>query len=454
MTISPFGVFIIIYTLYVFAKRNLKKCYYLLWKFALLTEGVISAGFFIRIGDISISPGLFFQVLLFLVAFFVRRNNRERKDRQLIFIFVLLVIINVGMLAIDPLKELVRSYGAADRSLEYYSIEDIYIYPSVGMQTITTALMFVLFVINALSFSSYISEEEWKKIEYGYIRIWKYLLYYLLFEFITKNIFHWYGYVKLLDWFFGADGVMVYVSSVSRSGLLVLIGLNVEPSHLLMLIIPFLFVYVLSDYDEKKGRKKNAYIILTFILSVLSGSFRAVGMIPIIFLLMIIEYKPNGKIVASFSLLLITGFLLESLGLLESLERRLSSLIATVTNYNAGSYFAEGRVNTIIEAFGIFIKRPLFGCGLGTAFAYGFIPSALETFGLIGTMYWYRIMFFRVGNIRRIRNGRKYMILLTIMWFYTNAISTGYMGTTLILCLSIAFYRDKLVYPEKNHRKE
>ena len=108
---------------------------------------------------------------------------------------------------------------------------------------------------------------------------------------------------------------------------------------------------------------------------------------------MLIKFKGNPFLYGGIIVFLISAFLIGVTGNFDYLSDRLASVWI---DYNSGSYFSEGRLNTIFEAFSVFLKRPLVGCGLGTAFAYGFIPSILETFGLIGALYWYRIMFFKI----------------------------------------------------------
>lgn len=436
MLISPFGICLVVLAIsLVISKRSIVDSYFSVWQLAFVVEGCVTAGTFLSTRSFSLSWGDYFQIVLLFLA--VIMSLCERKPISIYFrVFFIIVIGNLLILAFFPLKELVRDYAALDRSLTYYSVSDIYVYPKMGIQPIKTAVRFLVYIANALSLFYFISIERWTVIVNKYISIWKFVLKYLTFEFIIKNIFHRYRYIQILDWFFGSKGAMTRVSTIRRNGLFTLIGFNAEPSHLLMVAIPFLIVYVLSDVDDYSVKKKYMIILYTFFVCFLSGSFRAVGMLPIVLVFMLIKFKGNPFLYGGIIVFLISAFLIGVTGNFDYLSDRLASVWI---DYNSGSYFSEGRLNTIFEAFSVFLKRPLVGCGLGTAFAYGFIPSILETFGLIGALYWYRIMFFKIARVKYIRHGVIYMLLLTVMWIYTNAISTGYIETTLMLCLAISF---------------
>ncbi len=436
MSITPFGLIIIVYTFFtIITKRNASLSYLTIWTAAFLTEGCITAGIFMQIGGTTFSVGDYFQAVLIIMSLSMCVKMQKANDVGLVIVFILITVLNILSLAFFPLNELVRGYDALDRSLQYYSVNDIYTYPTLGIQTYKTAIRYIIYIINALSFSSFITFEKWKKIEYAYIRTWKKILVYLVFEFITKNLLHWAGYISILDWFFGSGNTMMSVSNTTRNGLFVLIGFNNEPSHLLMIIIPFLLIYILSDFDDYNLQKKYSIIVVSLVICLLSGSFRAVGMMPIVLMFLVIKYRKNVLTYSLIGILLLGLFIFGSTGSFDYLANRINGVIL---DYSSNSYYVEGRLNTIVEAFDVFIKRPIIGCGLGTAFAYGFIPSILETFGLLGTMYWYRIMFYKIANIRAISHGYIYMILLSIMWIYTNAISTGYIGTTLLICCAIS----------------
>lgn len=436
MSISPFAIVLIISVIWIlFTRRGLLNHYLSIITLSLVVEGIVSSGYFVSFGENSISFSDFFQMILLIYSIIVLISIKDKK-KYWIVVFVLVVVINILSLALFPLDEYVRRYDSLDKSLLYYSINDIYSYPELGIQTYKTAIRFIVYIINLIAFSLCISIDRWVVIVGKYIKACKVMLAYLGIEFLLRNILHWNGFISIIGWFFGSTNAVTVSSGLVRNGLNVILGFTNEPSQLSMVLTSFVIIYILSNIDENTLTKKNIIIIFSILFSFLCGSFRIVGSLPIILLIYSIKYKRNVGAYAVISALILGVFILGISGNLDYIFTRLSSVIA---DSRSSVLFKEGRINTIVEGFAVFLKRPLIGCGLGTAFAYGFIPSILQTFGLLGTACWYHIAFNKVADINRTKNGFKYCVLITILWIYTNAISTGYIGTTTLLLFAIKY---------------
>ncbi len=58
----------------------------------------------------------------------------------------------------------------------------------------------------------------------------------------------------------------------------------------------------------------------------------------------------------------------------------------------------EMRLVAIAESLKSFLKRPLFGVGLGANYSYSLIPTALANMGIVGFAFW-------IGSITKTSSG-------------------------------------------------
>ena len=82
---------------------------------------------------------------------------------------------------------------------------------------------------------------------------------------------------------------------------------------------------------------------------------------------------------------------------------------------------AEGELSTFSRLTSIFdvtasvIDRPLLGLGIGFQFALAALPTMLSDLGLLGLVFWFRVMSVSVGDVRQ-KYDLVFLSLFVIVW--------------------------------------
>ncbi|MBM6839390.1 hypothetical protein H9X77_14430, partial [Clostridium saudiense] len=98
--------------------------------------------------------------------------------------------------------------------------------------------------------------------------------------------------------------------------------------------------------------------------------------------------------------------------------------------YNLSS--SELRVVTLIESYKLFLKRPLFGMGLGTTYAFGFMPTMLATTGMMTFIAWFKLMFKTIGEYAKNKKNLIIIIALIATWNLQGQMEPAYSLITLL----------------------
>lgn len=425
------GIAILIYSIYIVLNRRRVNIILIeLFALNLCYEGFINVGYFVSIG------GQIFKVpdyLQFLMVIFSLMILMKQQHGLKLAAFIFLLGLSVVWLIVDPFGELVKTFNGVDfvNNLEYMH------YPSFDLQTIKTTTRLICFAVNAMAVAVCIDGETWEQIKERYFKLGRIVISYAWCEFILKNILHVSFTENLIRVLFGSDTSIM--TNLNRNGLSVIIGFNNEPSQFAMMLFSYWILYILSKEWLKQSRVERNITISSLLLMILCGSFRPVGMYPILILLYLIVTEKPSKAIVIFGVVAIGIGILSMTGMTDYYLGRLTrafDFLKTGDNTIAGG--EAGRLSTIVEAFKVFLKRPLFGIGPGQTFAYGFIPSMLVMTGAAGTISWYNLMFCGIGELfTNVKSQKWFWILLVISfaWIYTDSIAIGYS----IYVLGIAF---------------
>lgn len=426
----------------ILSPQSLNQKLLSLFTINLIYEGFINLGYWAIIGSQTFKVSDFLQIITLMYAILVFLNYGFPTK---LFFFTGCIITSVLLLKISPFSEPVRAFNALDMNADVY---DIMHYVSLDVQCIKTTLRLICFAWNACAVYMCISEEDWNYIRYKYFRFGRLVIIYAWFEFIVKNVFHQGTLLhNLMHIIFSASETNV--ADLSRNGLYVIVGLTNEPSQFTMVLFSYWLVYIIGKEWENQVGKTRWITYSSFALMMLSGSFRIVGMLPILlFMYMVVSEKPTSSviIVAVGGIVLV---LLKSIGVLDYYFNRLGNVFSFMssldsTNMTGGE---AGRLNTVVQAFRVWLKKPWFGIGPGQTFAYGFIPSILAMTGIFGLVSWYNLIF---GYVAGIRIGEKANILVlafSFAWIYTDSIAIGY--SIYVLAMALEFRRMRnIVYFE------
>lgn len=439
MTITIAGALIAVCVVYLFVTNMHRAETLLLRLFAinLIYEGFINAGYFITLSTQSFRVA---DLLQFVCAFLGVIILLKKGVPGGLIAFVAAVLMSVAMLLLDPLKELVRTFDGIDfvGNMKYMH------YPSFDLQTVKTSLRLSCFAINATAVAVCITRDHWEKLLALYLKAGRLVILYAWAEFVLKNIIHTSLTDMVISYVFGVDRTIM--SELERNGLFVITGFNNEPSQFCMMLYSYYLVYLMSR-GYKKQTKGQIYLTLSGLVQMLlCGSFRIVGLLPVLLVLYMIVNRKSSRSILLVCAVFLALVVLYFTGALDYYLARLErALLFTETLDSSISGGEAGRLNTIVEAFQVFTKRPLLGIGPGQTFAYGFIPSILAMTGIVGLVTWYVLMFGTVGQLGRSKEqGRWFMMLLviSISWIYTDSISVGYSIYVIPMALSIRYETD------------
>lgn len=438
MTIA--SVIVCIITIYiVFTKRYVSRILISLFALNLIYEGFINTGYF------AIISGQIFKVSDFLqlvMAAFSAVIICKRFPPKL-FLYMLVITASVICVILCPFNEMVRTFDGVD----YINNAKFMHIPVFDMQCLKTTLRLLCFGWNSAAILLTIRKERWEELRKQYFKFGRIVICYAWIEFVIKNFLGGAQIIKrLFAIIFGVDATIM--TGLSRNGLNVIIGFNNEPSQFTMMLFSYLIIYIIGKEWENQTSKQKWITLSAFLLMILSGSFRPIGMIPILILLyMVVSKKPLNSIIIA-CVVCITLVVLNSFGMIEYYAARLGrtfEFLSTLDPSGIGGGEAS-RLATIVEAFKVFAKRPILGIGPGETFAYGFIPSMLVMTGLFGTMSWYALIFGRSSGVSLVNNETKtnliLLLIISISWIYTDSIAIGYS----IYVLAIALEMKRSVY--------
>lgn len=430
--VSFAALVILLILLYVIARfSNLNRLQLSIWYILVFFSIITDSGYFIRIGsfDIKFSDAL---LLMLLLTSFLNYKQRKLGITTLTtgVLFCFSITIGILNLIINPLKE---TYAMPlTGAILYKQIE----YSSEVFQRLLSTFFFVL----ALLFAGDLIRKNVRQTKK--LIIYSTLLISLigLFELAIKIGSGRPLVQEITATFFGVTSAQ-NLALFTRAGQYTLQGLMKEPYHYAYSFIPGLFLIALNNVSVSKKMCVLVSILSIFVL-IFSLSFAGFGVIIAFLALTIIRLiKESKRTKGFFVVVIVVACLIISFPLLMLFLNELSigqyyysRAVSLLTGEQVGS---EGvRQLTISNAFQIFLKRPLFGSGIGTNSAYGFLPSVLSNIGIISVILW--LVFLVSATIpKTVRTSIVFLAFLLVVLTYIGNLSWAYSSMSVILLISI-----------------
>lgn len=437
------GTFLIIALIIIqgFYCHNLKQFSTFLFVDALGLALLVNSGYFIKIGTLYLS---YEEVLtlFFLTTWFLNSGSSHIDKKTLLKGIILINVSIIGIFLMITIPKPNTMVMPISGSWDAYYAGNYQMKPlAFSSDNFERVIRLILFVMIGLSVKNILRPNinlilkaliyfTAAQVVIGYLDLFSKLL---LNSPVIQN------FTSLI---FGVGSSQIQ-SLVFRAGLPAIQGLMKEPSHFAYSFIPGLTILVLS-------KNKNFPLIIIEFLAIsilfLSGSFAGFSIILYWFLLHAYKFIMSSKLGKILSFLLIIVIFILGIVVIQILANSFS-----IIDYYVGRLYgllgigpsigSEGsRLMSINYSFELLAKYPLFGVGLGSSIAFGFIANLLANVGIIGFFAWIVFSFgaFNIDYIK-LRNLIVIFILFFIMVF-TGDIGWTYnmMGIAMLVGLSVS----------------
>lgn len=427
---TPFSLIIIFQIFYIFLKyRSLHDVYIALFAIGIFISINIEVGYFISIGSLYLTYSEFFFYLISLLSLIMLIYKKEKYSLSIIYsssLLLLSIFITTVLLKVNTYEKDVILFG--------YSWDDFIlgisnksnIKPSI--EYYKKILNPFLFTIVILVVSKQIKTVDWSRIIKIQTSLFKLLILYGCFELISKYLFHSGISYSFLNNFFGIVRNSFTELTIRGQGF-VLQGFTTESSHY---AFKFIFIFLTFGYNSIYLMPNKIWFYLAIIIFTLSMSFSTLLFgFSLLFLYVIYLHNRNGKgyffLIATIILFaLMLSVIIYILYISNSyyfnrIEKIVYELTVLVSGNTENTLLVgvseRARLLSIIDTIKIFYDRPMFGVGLGTVFSHGSFTIILSNIGLIGTIAWIDLLWFKYVNVNY---KNKYYIIAMIFWFIVN----------------------------------
>lgn len=273
----------------------------------------------------------------------------------------------------------------------------------------------------------------------------------IIIESIIVNIFGLSQYRAIMIQFFGGDISKAYSFSTSRFlGIKSAFGFFSEPSYVSG---PLLTFYLIQYVKGKADNKTMILFFISFLVALLSGSTTClvIMLFGILTLTKIIAYNQGiyleKRIILLFGIMLIALItiilLLETPYILESFRNSIDKVLAFITNSKTSNlHVISGYIRSYgnLSCLNIIFTNPLFGVGLGTTRGFGFIPTAIASFGIFGSITL--VLYYKcILNIKLKKDVCiPFLFLIVILY---NIYGNGYIYSCLLIALTVCFNTER-----------
>lgn len=373
------------------------------WLILVVITGLfIEAGYFIDIGKTTITYYQF-TLIVFIIAFLgnVSFNKKFIINYKLILLFsIFLTSIFFSYLALITTKDqmlVIPRQGSWDRYLLGLSNLTNLNQISPNFSPIKYILVYFI-ILNFISKKKNIIQNSLIKLLMKTTFIISLLA---LFEFIIKIIGLGNLWISTVNYIFGINDLQQLIT-IKRLGLIHAVNVFcTEPRHFATSMIPGIFL--LLERWEIMNKEKIVSLVVIIIALLISTSLTAVGIIIICLLLLITKIKNRRNF--SFFITLVLLILIISVFFFSPIKTYYQQRTELLTFQKNPSLFS------VKKALEIFTKHPLFGIGLETTIAYGFLPSMLANIGIFGTLS----MFLLFLNHRKYSEKIRYDFLIAFL---------------------------------------
>lgn len=405
---------------------------------AVVLELAIDVGYFIKIGSFELGYSeivIIFDVVLCFV-FLVHSKVSRKKFLWGIFLILFALMSLIIQLLFPYLGEVVSAS-------EYW---DLYYFHRVmpgkiiiSFNHIKEIFHLVCYVIIMIGISALDEEKEQLLLN----KIYQYATWFIWFgiiELICTYFLHiqqkMIAIIKIImgDSYF-TDGSLLSIGTSTR-----LRGLKSEPSMYAYMLFVFLMFALM--FWVKYSRRRDLYnVAICLVLMVASRTSSAIFCLffLVVYVFLWLYQRTNNRtkfnrILFMFVIVFAGGLAILYIGsqkhfesyYLERIRMTLVSMLdLNINNWNGDYATYDGstriRLISIIETWKYFLKRPLFGLGLGSTYAKGTAITILASLGIFGSFAWYKFTFLSDAK----KNGLVYRVACAIRIFMLFFVGAG-----------------------------
>lgn len=429
--------------------RNLKQFSILLFLDAMFFALLANSGYFIKIGPLMLEYEEAL-IVLFLFVYFINFGATQIDKKLFLKGIFLIVVATIGvftlLLTVDH-NTMVVPIGASWDA--YYAGKNVTIPLSFSSANLERIFRIILLVLIGLSIKDILRSER-NLVAKSLVYITSIQILIGIIDLVSKLIFDLPVVPTFSKWFFGV-GPSQYTSLSMRAGLPVIQGFMKEASHYADSFIPGLTYLALR---KNKTQKTIIIEFLSIIILLLSGSFTGFAIILYCFLLHSYGFIMNSRLGKFPSFLLVIVIILLVVGFVQIVSYnfpiidyyliRFYGLLGIVPSVGSESI----RSMSITYSYKLFFKYPLFGIGIGSSIAHGFIPNLLANIGIVGFFSWLIFSFdaflIKYNNVRNL----PVLIIFIFMMNFLGDIGWSYnmMGVSMLIGLHVGM--------EYRYRKE
>jgi len=403
--------------------------------FALL----VNSGYFIKIGSIELQYEEFLMLLYLFISFLLIGSikvNLATFTNGLLLLTV--TLFGIYLLVIHPDQQsMVVPIGASWDAMFFG--ENVMRPLSFSTNNLERVIRIVLFVfLGTIARDISVSHENLISRAILFITTVQMVIGFI--DFFTKIVLNIPVLPVVSARIFGV-GSSQYSALAFRGGIPSIQGFMKEASHFACSFFPGLTYLALT---WNKTRKMVIVEFLSVLILFLSGSFTGFAIILYWGVLHVYKFIVSSRLGKLPSLIISAG----TLFLVFEVVQMLSEEFPILQYYISRAYSVLGigssvgsepiRLMSITYSIDLFMKYPLFGIGIGSSIAHGFIPNLLSNIGIIGFLTWLSFSFnaflitFKVNYIPIVSIFLLFMCFIgDIGWAY------NMMGISMLLGLNI-----------------
>lgn len=304
--------------------------------------------------------------------------------------------------------------GAAFRSVQEF-----------GSRNLLVLLRYVLFLISGVLAISLFDRNDFTKIGRWSLVVGKLHICYALFELATKAMLGL-NIASQITAFVFADNYVFTVYLV-RDSLVALWGMTREPSHFVLALGFYVFIFLLMKNSGQVLREKTVWPIAAVLLLCVSGASSVVVLLPSLAFFAIVLRQISRKekvrimpIIFTLAILTLGVYILSETEFGRSLpyfEKALSVVNSLGIAFH-GDYSAlpgvEGmaRMASIVDSLRVWVSSPLFGIGVGSVNPFSGVFSQLVNTGIVGFVAWLAYL----RSIQRVSPARHaYLLFMAVV---------------------------------------
>jgi len=393
--INPATFFVIALIIYQASRaRDLKTLSFHLFIDGIAFALLVNSGYFIKVGSLILE---YEEVLMlcFVIVSFASGEITKTTRRLALKVLALLVVTATGLyiLVVDPINVLVMPVGGSwDRFYGgSFTLEPL----RFSTKNIERLFRVSLIIIVVIGVSKFVRKKRFRSSlikSIIMITLIQAIIGYL--DLVIKALFQRPVLQSVATSFFGM-GASQFGGIGIRAGSYLIQGFMKEPSHFAVSFVPGLTILALL---KAKSLSTHFLEVASIVILVLSTSFAGFGIAFYWLMLKLWKYVIESRLGKTVSIAIVIialtivigliGILSDLFPLLQYYISRLSGLIGIGPAVGSESI----RLFSVQSSLDLMFRRPIFGLGLGSTNAHGFLPSLVSNIGLAGFIAW--IVFF------------------------------------------------------------